>query len=77
MQGRGGSHRGNSAVQPDGLCGAKLRQGQSKHSSNFSRAMESSAVGWEVRLMLDNVHNEEIETSRSLGVEILVFICCF
>lgn len=35
-----------------------LRQEQSKHSSKFSLAVESSAAGWEVRLRLDNVHNE-------------------
>lgn len=35
-----------------------MRQEQSKHSSKFSLAMESSAASWEVRLRLDNEHNE-------------------
>lgn len=56
VQSCGNSHHGNPAVQLDGLCGAVLRQEQPKHSSKFSVAMESSAVGWRVRLVLDNVH---------------------
>lgn len=85
MQGHGNSHRGNPAVQPDGLCGAVLRQEQAKHSSRFSVAMESSAAAWEVRLMLDNVHNElraqggqggdRKQVQFNSGIEILVFIC--